>query len=32
MPLEGVHAEGGRLTLTLPALSWAVVVLEVTRS
>ncbi len=32
VPLEGVHAEGGRLTLTLPALSWAVVVLDVTRS
>jgi alpha-N-arabinofuranosidase len=32
VPLEGVQAEGGRLTLTLPALSWAVVVLDVTRS
>jgi alpha-N-arabinofuranosidase len=32
VPLEGVHAEGGLLTLTLPALSWAVVVLDVTRS
>jgi len=29
-PLDGVTADGSRLTLTLPALSWAVVELEVT--
>ena len=28
--LEGVAVDGGRMTLTLPALSWAVVELEVT--
>lgn len=29
-PLAGVAVDGGRMTLTLPALSWAVVQLEVT--
>ncbi|KII27000.1 hypothetical protein M707_24495, partial [Arthrobacter sp. AK-YN10] len=31
-PLEGVKASGSELRLTLPALSWAVVELEVAKA